>query len=284
MQFDPKAGATGGRTRLTAIQAIRTALFYVLFIGQTVILALILGTFALVVPHRTAFGWAIGQYWGNSNLFLLRWVVGIRTEVTGGENMPEGAAIIASKHMSDWDIFALLPHTRRPAFIAKRELMDIPFFGWAARSIDTISIDRKLGGEAIPRMMADARAAIARGCRIVIFPEGTRKAPLAPTDYRQGIVRMYLQLGVPVVPVALNSGLYWGRNSAVMWPGTARATILPPIPPGLTGDEFLRRLKSDIETESIRLIAEAVAGGIARPLDAAFRARLGAATQAAGVG
>jgi 1-acyl-sn-glycerol-3-phosphate acyltransferase len=93
--------------------------------------------------------------------------------------------------MSDWDIFAILPHTRRPAFIAKKELMDIPFFGWAARAFDTIRIDRSLGGDAIPTMMADARAALDRGGRIIIFPEGTRKSPLAPHDYRYGIVRMY---------------------------------------------------------------------------------------------
>ncbi|MDO8360267.1 MAG: 1-acyl-sn-glycerol-3-phosphate acyltransferase, partial [Devosia sp.] len=95
--------------------------------------------------------------------------------------------------------------------------------------------------------------------------------------------RMYLELGVPVVPVAVNSGLYWGRNSLVMWPGTARAEFLPPIPPGLGADEFSRRLKTEIEAASTRLIAEAVAGGIARPLDAAFREKLVAATQADGV-
>jgi 1-acyl-sn-glycerol-3-phosphate acyltransferase len=116
----------------------------------------------------------------------------------------------------------------------------------------------------------------------VIYPEGTRKAPLADPDYRQGIVRMYEALGVPVIPVALNSGLYWGRNSLVMWPGTARAKFLPPILPGLPAAEFADRLKTVIETETTRLIAEAVAEGIARPLDAAFRARLDAATQAAG--
>src|SRR5690606_886918 len=112
------------------------------------------------------------------------------------------------------------------AFIAKKELMDIPFFGWAARSFDTIRIDRSLGGDAIPLMLDDARAALARGCRIIIFPEGTRKAPLAEPDYRYGIVRMYEALGVPVVPVALNSGLFWGRQSLVLWPGRAEARFL----------------------------------------------------------
>lgn len=268
---------------MRAIQAVRTAIFYLLFLGQTVILALVLGTIAIIWRRRTAVGWAIGQYWGKSNIFLLRWIVGIRTEVSGEDNVPPGPAIIAAKHQSDWDVFAVLPASGHPAFIAKRELIDIPFFGWAARSIDTISIDRKLGAEAIPRMLDEARAALARGCRIIIFPEGTRKAPLADPDYRQGITRMYLELGVPVVPVAVNSGLYWGRNSLVMWPGTARAKFLPPIPPGLSADVFSRRLRTEIEAASIGLIADAVAGGISRPLDAAFRQKLAAATQADGV-
>ena len=267
-----------------ALQAVRTALFYLLFLGQTVILAIVVGTVAIIWRRRTAFSWALGQYWGRSNQFLLRWIVGIGTAVDGVENIPPGSAIIASKHQSDWDIFAILPYTdEKPAFIAKRELMDIPFFGWAARSIDTISIDRKLGAEAIPRMMADARAALGRGCRIIIFPEGTRKAPLAAPDYRQGIARMYAELDVTVIPVALNSGLYWGRNSLVMWPGTARAHFLPPILPGLTAEAFARELESRIETETTRLVAEAVAAGLSRPLTPEFRARLAAATQAAGV-
>jgi 1-acyl-sn-glycerol-3-phosphate acyltransferase len=269
---------------LAAIQAVRSAVFYVLFLGQTVVLAVIVGTIAIIARRRTAVSWALAQYWRNSNVWLLRWVVGIKTQVEGGETIPPGPCIIASKHQSDWDIFALLPYTdNEPAFIAKRELIDIPFFGWAARSINTISIDRRLGSEAIPRMLEDAREALSRGCRIVIYPEGTRKAPLAEPDYRQGIARMYDALNVTVVPVALNSGLYWGRNSLVMWPGTARARFLPAIPPGLDKAEFAARLQQVIEAETTALIAEAVAEGISRPLTPEFRTRLAGAVQANGV-
>lgn len=268
---------------MAAIQAVRTAIFYALFLGQTAILAVIVGIIAIIWRRRTAVSWAIANYWRNSNVVMLRWVVGIRTAVEGGDTIPPGPCIIAAKHQSDWDIFAILPYTdEKPAYIAKRELIDIPFFGWAAQSIDTISIDRKLGAQAIPAMLAEAREKVDRGCRIVIYPEGTRKAPLADPDYRQGIVRMYEALGVPVVPVALNSGLYWGRNSLVMWPGTARAKFLPAIPPGLPADAFAAQLKSVIEAETTRLIADAVASGLSRPITAEFRARLAAATQAAG--
>lgn len=269
---------------MRVVQALRTALFYLLFLGQTVVLALIVGTVSIAWRRRTRFGWAVASYWARSNLWLLRWVVGIRTQVTGAENIPAGPSIIASKHMSDWDIFAILPYTDgRPAFLAKKELMDIPFFGWAARTFDTITVDRKRGTEGIPAMMAEARIALDRGCRIIIFPEGTRRPPLADPDYRQGIVRMYLTLGVPVVPVALDSGLYWGRNSLVMWPGTARARFLPAILPGLTEADFRERLFGGIERESTQMVLDAFERGLARPIDAKLGVRLAAAKQAAAV-
>lgn len=259
----------------TAIQALRTALFYIVYIGQTAIIAIIVGCIGLVAG-RTRFTWALAKYWCASNVTLLRVITGLDTRVTGKENIPQGGCIIASKHQSDWDVFAIFPHTQRPAYIVKKELMRIPFFGWAARSLDCIEVDRQKGAEAIPLMMAQARAAIDKGCRIVIFPEGTRKAPLAPPDYRQGVVRMYSQLNVPVVPVALNSGLFWGRNSAVIWPGRASARILPPIEPGLAPDVFLERLRDAIEPASDDLVLEAMNEGLDRPLDPALSQRIAA--------
>jgi len=255
------------------VQAIRSALFYVLFIGQTVFVAVILGTLALIAGRTTA-GWELAKYWCRSNLFMLRWIAGVRTEVTGIENIPAGGCIIAAKHQSDWDVFAIFPHSVRPAYIVKKELMRIPFWGWAARSLDCIEVDRKKGAQAIPEMMRQAHAAIERGCRIVIFPEGTRKAPLAPADYKYGIARLYAELNVPVVPVALNSGLFWGRNSPVIWPGLAQAEFLPPIEAGLAPDVFLDRLKKAIETESDGLILGAVDKGLSRPIDAKLSAAI----------
>ena len=209
------------------VQALRTGVFYLLFMGQTIILAIVVGLIALAFGG-TELSWRIAQYWRNSNIAFLRVIVGVGTDVAGGENIPPGPCIFAAKHQSDWDIFAILPFTDdKPAFMAKKELMDIPMFGRAAQSINTITIDRKLGAQAIPKMLEDAREALGRGCRIVIYPEGTRKKPLADPDYRQGITRMYEALDVPVVPVALNSGLYWGKLSATIWPGTARARFLP---------------------------------------------------------
>jgi 1-acyl-sn-glycerol-3-phosphate acyltransferase len=245
-------------------QALRSLLFYAVFYVQTAALAIIVAVTALW--GRTRFGWGLALYWIHSNLFFLRWLAGIKSDVRGTENIPDGPCIIASKHMSDWDIFALLPGARRPAFIAKKELMDIPFFGQAARAFDTIRLDRSQGGDAIPTMLEDAKAAIDRGARIIIFPEGTRKAPLDEHDYRYGIVRLYLGLDVPVVPAAVNSGLFWGRNSPLLWRGTARARFLPAIPPGLPAEEFRARLIAAIEGETNTLLLQAYEEGLARPI------------------
>lgn len=246
-------------------QALRSLLFYLVFYVQTAVLAIIVGISA-IIWGRTRFGWAVALYWVHSNLFFLRWLAGIKTDVRGVENIPDGPCIIASKHMSDWDIFALLPGAKRPAFIAKKELMDIPFFGHAARAYDTIRLDRSQRGVAIPTMLEDARAALANGARIIIFPEGTRKAPLEEHDYRWGIVRLYEGLNVPVVPVAVNSGLFWGRRSPLLWRGTARARFLSAIPPGLPPEEFRARLVEAIEAETNQLLLEAYEEGLARPI------------------
>jgi 1-acyl-sn-glycerol-3-phosphate acyltransferase len=261
------------------VQALRTALFYVLFIGQTALVAITIGTIA-VLRGRTPLAWALAVFWCRSNLVYLRAITGVKTKVSGQENIPPGGCIIAAKHQSDWDVFAIFPHTGRPAYVIKKELMRIPFFGWAARALDCIEVDRKRGAEAIPLMMAQAHAAIDRGCRIVIFPEGTRRAPLDPANYRQGIVRLYMELNVPVVPVALNSGLFWGRNSPIIWPGTAEAKFLPPIEAGLAPDVFLERLKAAIENGSDELILEAADRGLNRPVSDKLQARLDALRQA----
>jgi 1-acyl-sn-glycerol-3-phosphate acyltransferase len=131
-------------------------------------------------------------------------------------------------------------------------------------------------------MMRQAKDAIARGSRIVIYPEGTRRPPLAPAQYRQGIVRMYVELGVPVVPVALNAGLFWGRNSLVIWPGTAEAKLLPPIEPGLPAQEFAARLRETIESESNNLILNAAREGLKRPLSTEMEHQLAALKTAHG--
>ena len=141
----------------------------------------------------------------------------------------------------------------------KRELFWIPFHGWFSKKFEMIPVDRDKGPAALRRMLREAKARIADGREIIIFPEGTRRAPGAPPDYKTGVILLYDALGVPCVPVALNSGLFWPRRSLIRRPGTIVVEFLDPIPPGLPKAEFLKRLTEAIETASSRLLAEAEA-------------------------
>lgn len=255
------------------VQTIRSIIFYAFFIGTTTLLAIPMGIYSLVAPKFS--GYPIVWLWYNLNMLFLRLFVGIRSKIEGEENLPQGPCIIASKHQSDWDIFALLPATgNRPSFIAKKQLLDIPFFGWAARNFHTISVNRKKGREALPQMIEQSKEAIKHDCRIVIYPEGTRKAPLAEPNYKWGVAKLYTELNIPVVPVAVTSGLYWPRNSLVLWPGTARARYLKPIEPGLDEKEFLKKLQDIIEAETEKMIFEDLEKGISLPISEAFQSRI----------
>jgi 1-acyl-sn-glycerol-3-phosphate acyltransferase len=143
-----------------------------------------------------------------------------------------------------------------PAFILKRELQWIPFFGWYAWKASMIPVDRGRRGQALADMTERARVELGRGRQIVIFPEGTRRPPGAEPSYKFGIVHLYSETGIPCLPIALNSGLFWPRRSFRRYPGTIVAEILDPIPPGLGKPEFAARLQQEIETATARLIAE----------------------------
>ena len=133
------------------------------------------------------------------------------------------------------------------------------FHGWFSHKFEMIPVDRDKGPAALRRMLREARKRVADGREIIIFPEGTRRAPGAPPNYKTGVVLLYEALGVPCVPVALNSGLFWPRRSLERRPGTIVVEFLDPIPPGLKKAEFLKRLTDAIETASTRLLAEATA-------------------------
>lgn len=248
------------------IQAIRSVIFYAMFFLVTAVLSAVAALSLLIPPISKKTTLNIAILWCKINQFLLRFLVGIRTEITGQENLPEGACIVASKHQSDWDTIALYPELSSPCFTAKKELFNIPLLGTTFRLMDTISIDRKKRGGALKGLLEQAQQRVDMGRRIFIFPEGTRKQPLAEPNFRFGTAKLYETLNVPVVPVALNSGLFWGRNSKILWPGIARATILKPIAPGLTAEEMHSKMIAAIEKETTKLILQAESEGITRPI------------------
>jgi len=233
---------------------LRAFLFNVLFYVTTV-LFLGLGSPLLLGPRSWAM-WALALH-ARTELWLLKTIVGTGLEVRGKEKLPKGACLVASKHQSAWETFALIPLFRDPAYLMKRELFWIPFHGWFSYKFKMIPVDRDKGPAALRRMLAEAKTRAAAGREIIIFPEGTRRAPGAPPDYKTGVFLLYEALGIPCVPVALNSGLFWPRRSLKRYPGTIIVEFLDPIPPGLSKREFLPRLQATIETASNRLIAEA---------------------------
>jgi len=187
---------------------------------------------------------------------LLRTVVGLDHEVRGRGRVPAGPAIFAVKHQSAWETMALHLLLDEPAIALKRELLQIPLFGWYAWKAGMIRIDRGQGSKALRLLVQDARARLDAGRPVVIFPEGTRVAPGVRQRYLPGVAALYLQLRVPVVPVALNSGLFWGRRSFVKRPGRIVVEFLDPIPPGLDRRTFLAELEARLEPAAERLAAE----------------------------
>ena len=199
--------------------------------------------------------WFVPTSWGQTANWLQTKIVGTRFDVQGTENLPPPGTgyIVAAKHQSIWEFYGLLPWLDDPAFIVKRQLMSIPLFGAYIGKVGVIPIERAKRSEALRLMMIEAEKAIGEGRQILIFPEGTRMAPGAPPDYRQGVTRMYERLQCPVVPVAHVSGLFWPRRRFRRYPGKLRVRFLPPIEPGLAPDVFQEQLRETLEGECHRL-------------------------------
>lgn len=195
--------------------------------------------------------------WAWSSLWLLKVICGTRFELRGHENIPQGGFLVACKHQSMWETFALFCVVDDPAFVLKSELQWVPLFGWYTWKARSIPIDRKGGSSALTRMNARAGEEIRHGRQVVIFPEGTRTAPGAKPAYKYGIVHMYDQIGITCVPMALNSGAFWPRRKFLRHPGTIVVEVLPPIPPGLSREAFFATMTSVIEAASDRLLSEA---------------------------
>jgi 1-acyl-sn-glycerol-3-phosphate acyltransferase len=232
---------------------VRSVLFNILFYLNLVVL-LFVALITLALPRRAVLKMA--ELWGRVSVWLLRVVCGTRVELRGLENLPKGALIVAAKHQSTWETFALLKLFDDFTFIVKRELMWIPIFGWCMWKGRMIPVDRGAGSQALVDMTERAKREIRTGRQLVIFPEGTRRAAGAEPRYKFGVAHLYGEIGVPCVPVALNSGLFWPRRAFMRFPGTIVVEFLPPISPGLDKQAFFARLQSDIESATARLIEE----------------------------
>ena len=195
--------------------------------------------------------------WARGILWLLDHVVGITYELRGLEFIPKGPALVAAKHQSAWDTITFHLFMAAPAYVLKKELTHIPLYGTFTQLVGSIVVDRDAGARAIKGLVRDCRASLEAGHQVVIFPEGTRTAPGTRHPYQPGIAALYRQLGVAVVPVALNSGLFWGRHSFIKRPGRIVVEFLPPILPGIDRRKFMAELEQQIESVTAVLIAEA---------------------------
>jgi 1-acyl-sn-glycerol-3-phosphate acyltransferase len=235
--------------------ALRAFLFNLLFYAWTVLLCLaVLPAFPFLTPAGMR---RVARAWERGALGLLKVVIGLDYEVRGREHLPPGPAIIASKHQSAWETLAFHVLVPELAVGLKEELTRIPVFGWYLMRAQNIRIDRGAAAKAIRSLVDGAKEAAGRGLSVLIFPEGTRRAPDDPPDYKPGVAALYNALKLPVVPVALNSGLFWRRRGFLKHPGRIVVEFLEPIPPGLDRKLFMRTLEERIETATARLVAEA---------------------------
>jgi len=229
---------------------LRSLLFSILFYGFFALSAVAAAAISLVSPKSLP---PFARLWSRSWLAMYRAICGVRYEVRGKENMPQGGCLLAVKHQSVWDTCALFAIFDRPVYVLKSELMLIPFFGWCLARLGCIPVKRGTGKSALDNMVRGTRVALAQSQQVVIFPEGTRTMVGQAVKYKTGISHLYTALEVACIPVALNSGTLWPRRKFLRPPGTIRVEVLSPIPPGLGRQEMFDLLVDKIETASERL-------------------------------
>lgn len=234
--------------------SLRALLFNILFYLTSLMFALVM--LPLMVFPPAVMRWA-GAGWSHFSIWLFKAIVGARWEVRGADLIPEGPVIFAVKHQSAWDTLFFPAYFRNPAMIAKKELRWIPLYGWFAWRAGAVWIDRRSGTSALRTLVHGVESAVKQGRSVVMFPQGTRTRPGESRPYQRGITTLYLGAGVPIVPVALNSGMFWPRRSFSKFPGTIVVQFLEPIPPGLDRKTFLDVLAERIESATARIEAEA---------------------------
>jgi 1-acyl-sn-glycerol-3-phosphate acyltransferase len=242
---------------------LRSAL-YVLWLSATVVpYAIAVLTLSVVVRGDRLYwftaGWLRLATWGS------KVICGVRHRIHGWENLPDSAVILCPKHQSTWETFAFPTLMPRPlCYVFKRELLLIPFFGWAMGRLDMIHIDRSRRTEAWNKVAEQGRRFMADGHWVIMFPEGTRTPRGSQGAYKSGATRLAVTTGVPVVPIAVTSARCWPRKSFVLRPGVVDISIGRPIPAtGREPDELMREVEGWIESEMRRLDPEAYRPGAA---------------------
>ena len=239
---------------------LRSAAFHLAYYTNTLATLLLVTPVFFFLPQPLCV--RVGRAWARRSLWLLRVICGLRVRYEGLGHLQRSGFILAHKHQSELDMILLLAAVDNPAFIVKRELLYIPIWGLWAVKARMIFVSRGARAVALEQITKGSEKAIAADRPVVIAPEGTRRRPAAEPMYKYGVVHLYRELGVPVVPAALNTGIYWPWWGFFRYPGTVVMSFLPAIEPGLSEDAFRERLIGDIEKEGDRLLLDADA---ARP-------------------
>lgn len=196
----------------------------------------------------------VARQWGRFNVNALKVLCRLELEVENTEYIPDQPSIIFAKHQSVYEILALMMLLGPTSWVAKKELLKLPVFGWAFSFSKPITIDRKAGRTAIEQLVAQGRQALDEGRNVLIFPEGTRKAPGSPLNYRIGGAVLAAQTGYPVVPVAVNAGEFWPRLSLIKWPGVSTMVFGPAIDSrGKTAEQIRTEARDWIEAQMERI-------------------------------
>ncbi len=199
-----------------------------------------------------------------NNIFLpgvklaLKYIAGIKIEVRGTQYINQNEGIYAGKHESAMETYVLTTFVKKATLIMKKELTYIPIFGWAQAFYGIIPVDRSAGSAAMKGMLRSAKEKVAQNRPIIIFPEGTRRKPEQEPAYKPGVALLYQHLNLPVIPIATNTGMFWGKNSFLRYPGTVVFEFLPPIAPGLDKKEFMEKLQNIIEEKCHELNMETI--------------------------
>ena len=249
---------------------VRSAIFQVVFYA-TFIVMMVVGLPCLLMPRAATMGWV--RMWARVSVWLLAAICGTRIEFRNLHLLPKGASILAVKHQSFLETFALIAVLDDYAYVLKKELTAIPFFGWYAKAAGADRHrPREARGDAGRPCSAPVREKLAQGRQVVIFPEGTRRSIGVPPAYKPGVAALVADSAVPCTPVALNTGLFWPRRSFVRRPGTVVIEFLPPIAPGLGKRAFMTALQDAIEPATEGLVAASLAEDPALAKEAARQA------------
>jgi len=230
------------------VQRIRSTLFDLLLAAWTGLFVPVQAILWLCGSPRPGVRLA-SRLWARGVLVSLRWFVGLTYVERGQHNIPDEPCLIIANHQSTWETLAFLVLFPNVAIVAKQELLTIPVFSWFLRKSPMILIDRESGSRAVRKMVEESQAALAQSRSVLIFPEGTRRLASEPIQFKRGVELLYAKLGRPVLPVALNSGHFWGTHQRYKQAGTISVSYLEPIPPGLAAREFTHRAEQLLEAE-----------------------------------